>query len=198
MKQKAFTSEHADFLRTNFPTTFGKMGQFGVGDGWFGLLKQLGETCEASKEGVEFLGMKEKYSSLVCYSEALFWVTEGNDASEGEDQLKLPLDPYRISTKALRDAIDKSCETCECCGNPGRRITSQYHWESISCRACREPTDVVEDYEGEAIDTLARYQACVTRICALFNEPAPGDDYEALVKLEAILDQNRLAPKGEG
>lgn len=199
MKQKAFTDEHSTFLRTTFPTTFGSMAEFSVGDGWFGLLRKLGETCEASMEGVRFLHMKEKYASLVCYSKELFWIDhwENRPAENEGAQLGLPLNPYRISTQALREAIDKSVETCECCGKPGRGISSQYHWESVSCRDCREPTDTPNDPEGDALDTFTRYHACVERICALVGESAPEDTYEGLAKLEAILDQGLLGPKAK-
>lgn len=84
-------------------------------DGWFGILLELSPKLE--KLGAVIGGAKEKYARLDFY-------------------VSSPKPPYGTSEieALLKRASEKSMQTCEVCGEPGRHVETENMWESIKCR----------------------------------------------------------------
>ena len=86
------------------------------GDGWYNILEEL---CESIKgyEGVEFEQIKEKFATLRVYVGGV---------------------PEEVH-KAITIAEDKSCVTCEQCGEPGTMRAGG--WLVTLCDKCSEARD---------------------------------------------------------
>lgn len=167
-------------LRERFPVTFQDV-LFQVEDGWFDILMKLGETCEASREEVRFGIVKEKYARLTCYSS-----------------------PYTpdlppLTRRALKIAEEKSTETCEKCGNPGRLVMDECQWESIRCRDCQDESErALSEESNELQPVVDRYQKVAQRIWSLFGDQDPlGEDPAQgwVERIEKLLDKGLLVPK---
>jgi hypothetical protein len=108
------------FVGSTYPLTESLMA-FGCecGDGWYGIIESACESIAAHCESNEihdfaFMQIKQKFGTLRMYS------IGGDEFISG----------------ALGAAEEKSCETCEQCGNPGSRNTEGY-WIETLCEGCR-------------------------------------------------------------
>lgn len=100
---------------------------FECGDGWFPLLK---EVCEKLKdvEGFKFDQVKEKFGMLTIYY----------TCSDDENR--------QYVRKVIDEAESKSLETCEVCGNPGKRESHQ-GWLSTECKVCKAIRDARSEFK---------------------------------------------------
>jgi len=91
---------------------------FECDDGWFGILLEL--SPKLAKLGAVVPGVKEKYARLEWY-------------------VYSPNPPYGTSEieSLLKAATEKSMETCEVCGEPGRICENENQWEKTLCRKHR-------------------------------------------------------------
>ena len=83
---------------------------FEVGDGWYKIIEELSEKLEPF--GIVAAQVKEKFGGL------RFYIQAGNDEA----------------FKAIQEAEDKSYETCEVCGKPGKLRGET--WLQTLCDEC--------------------------------------------------------------
>ena len=76
-----------------------KAGFFAVGNGWYGIIRELIEKSIAAGWDKQICQVKEKFGGLRFYI---------NSAPDGVHKL-------------IREAENKSLEICEICGNPGQQ-----------------------------------------------------------------------------
>ena len=112
--------QHTSYLVENFPNLYAEVGlspqescmAFGLecGDGWFDIIRELSEKIEPL--GAVASQVKEKWGELRFY------------VSNGTDEI------FDLIDKAEQ----KSAETCELCGEPGR--TTGSGWIRTHCSEC--------------------------------------------------------------
>ena len=117
--------ENTKYLREKFPNLFKEYGGdprqtcmawgFACGDGWFEILKELGEKLEPL--GVVAAQVKEKFGGLRFY-------INGVDKSISKEVYKY-----------IGEAEEKSYKTCEACGQPGEPKGGG--WVQTLCDDCR-------------------------------------------------------------
>jgi hypothetical protein len=76
-----------------------KAGFFAVGNGWYGIIKELIEKSIAAGWDKQICQVKEKFGGLRFY------------INSAPDEVH----------KLIREAENKSLEICEVCGNPGKQ-----------------------------------------------------------------------------
>jgi hypothetical protein len=114
--------ELASKLVEDFPLLYGGYINFDCGDGWEPIIRELSQKItkilqkmpEEDLELRKVLQIKEKYGSLRVY------VSITND--EIED--------------TIRDSCQKSIETCEICGRPGKMKTKG-SFMFVRCEDCQ-------------------------------------------------------------
>jgi len=123
-KEHNMNEENTKYLRENFPNLFREYGGeprqtcmawgFACGDGWFEILKELGEKLEPL--GVVAAQVKEKFGGLRFY-------INGIDESIYEEVYQY-----------IHEAESKSYETCEKCGQKGKLRNDG--WVKTLCDNC--------------------------------------------------------------
>jgi ribosomal protein L40E len=111
------TPEKVAALKASAPTVW-PGDRFEHDDGWFQILHDLG--LKLAPLGVVIGGVKEKYAQLDFF-------VSSPEAPYGPDSIKGLLD----------EAIAKSMETCEVCGERGRHCETENMWEAVRCRKCQ-------------------------------------------------------------
>lgn len=104
-------------LRKLFPDVFKEGAHIICDDGWFDILVCLGVAATDAGEAPSFSYIKEKWAQLEAYP--------------------TPQEP--ISKGALKLASERSMETCELCGKPGRTVTNINEWWDVRCFECQDP-----------------------------------------------------------
>lgn len=121
-------------LRAAYPTVYGKC-HFAHDEGWEAILMDLG--AKAEKLGASFTYIKEKYATLNMVPTRV-----SDEPFGGTPEVQA----------IVKEAIDRSGETCEQCGKPGRRVYSKYLWEATACEECQgdsRPMEYRDDYDYE-------------------------------------------------
>jgi hypothetical protein len=96
---------------------------FECGDGWFKILEQLCEKV-GNIPGFRFAQVKEKFGMLTVYY---------NGPEKEEDR--------EFVREAVNEAENKSLQTCESCGEAGKR-KSEGGWLSTQCKKCEALKDI--------------------------------------------------------
>jgi hypothetical protein len=99
---------------------------FECGDGWYEILEELCEKI-ANIPGFKFAQVKEKFGMLTVYY-------DGPDSKEDR----------KIVRAAIDEAENKSCNTCEGCGERGK-LEKRGGWLSTECNKCREIRDLYDE-----------------------------------------------------
>jgi hypothetical protein len=119
-------------LRAAYPTVYGNC-HFAHDEGWEAILMDLG--AKAEKLGASFTYIKEKYATLNMVPTRI-----SDEPFGGTPEVQA----------IVKEAIDRSGETCEQCGKPGRRVYSKHLWEATACEECQgdsRPMDDRDDYD---------------------------------------------------
>ena len=103
------------------------MTDFGCGDGWFKIILELSNQLSSLLDEPGFKKMraeqvKEKFGGLRFYVKGI----------TGEAWLKL------MSLRYIQKAGDLSLVTCEECGKPGKRTTTDMGWIKVLCAKCKK------------------------------------------------------------
>jgi hypothetical protein len=99
---------------------------FECGEGWFKILEELCEKV-GNIPGFKFAQVKEKFGMLTIYY-------DGPDTEEDQ----------KIVRAAIDEAEDKSLNTCEMCGEPGKRHNDG-GWLSVECKKCKALSEIRRD-----------------------------------------------------
>lgn len=100
------------------------------GKGWFKLINELCKKLSKFEDEVIASQVKEKFGGLRFYIEAV--------SPENHKEI------YQY----IEEAEIKSIETCETCGEPGKRIGGG--WVRTLCHGCANQSDFMKDLENEA------------------------------------------------
>ena len=112
----AFRDRHASIMET--PMGFG----FECGDGWEPLVREIAVELEAfilslpfeQRHAVRAAQVKEKFGGLRFYVDADYITAE-------HEFIQIDLPPTVVA--AINHAEERSLQTCEVCGRPGRAAT---------------------------------------------------------------------------
>jgi hypothetical protein len=111
--------EREHLLKEAFASLYGGLSVFECGDGWHGILSDLGRALDGLP--VRAVQVKEKFGTLRIY------ITEDEDLSE---------DTRTFANAALREAERASSITCEECGSPGSMVRGSW-WRTL-CLSCEQ------------------------------------------------------------
>lgn len=122
---------------------------FGIecGDGWYGLIRRLAESSDAScaESGSYCVQLKEKFGTMRCYMSQTLRVVP-RDSSAGDD-------------KSERDTFgeieSESERTCEKCGAEGK-LRNHNGWYTTRCDECDSPAKRFIE-RSENVERFLRY-----------------------------------------
>ena len=100
-------------------------------DGWFELLKELSDKIVTTGIAVRAVQVKEKFGTLRYY-------VDYPNATSNES--------YRIIEDLIRQAEQKSGETCEVCGKPGEERNEG--WIKTLCDECNTAREEMRAKRG--------------------------------------------------
>jgi hypothetical protein len=113
--------EREHLLQEAFASLYGDLSGFYCGDGWHGLLNDLGRALDGIP--VRAVQVKEKFGTLRVH------VTEDESLSE---------ETRTFVDAAVREAERASSITCEECGSPGSMVRGAW-WQTL-CMICEQAT----------------------------------------------------------